>query len=69
MTHEPFLREDFDLYDRAFKVLDLIAAEFESDPMSVQCFDQRTVLEAIAVVAERKRMERRRVMPPLLTGK
>lgn len=30
----------------AFVVLDLIVAEFESDPMSVQCFDLRTVLRA-----------------------
>lgn len=26
-----------------YEVLDLIVAEFESDPMSVQCFDLRTV--------------------------
>lgn len=28
---------------RAFEVLDLISAEFRSDPMSVQCFDLRLV--------------------------
>lgn len=28
-------------------VLDLIVAEFESDPMSVQCFDLRLVKRAI----------------------
>lgn len=37
---------------RAWKVLDLIVAEFESDPMSVQCFDLRTVAEAKAVIIE-----------------
>lgn len=42
----------WDLDARAWKVLDLIVAEFESDPMSVQCFDLRTVAEAKAVITE-----------------
>ena len=33
-----------------YEVLDLIVAEFDSDPMSVQCFDARTVARAKAVV-------------------
>jgi len=34
------------------KVLSLIVAEFKSDPMSVQCFDKRTVDNAIKLVEE-----------------
>jgi len=42
---------------RAWKVLDLIVAEFESDPMSVQCFDLRTVAEAKAVITEARALD------------
>ena len=34
---------------RAAELLDIIAAEFKSDPMSVQCFDSRIVQEAIDI--------------------
>lgn len=51
----------------AFKVLDLIVAEFTSDPMSVQCFDLRTVEEAKRVIEQRKAFERSGKIPPLLT--
>ncbi len=37
-----------------WKVLDLIVAEFESDPMSVQCFDVRLVKRAIELNREHK---------------
>lgn len=63
-----YFNPDIDAMNRAFKVLDLIAAEFASDPMSTQCFDHRTVAEALAVIEERKRLERRGDVPPLLTG-
>lgn len=53
--------------NEAWRVLDLIAAEFASDPMSVQCFDLRVVERAKAVVAERRRLERSGEVPPLLT--
>lgn len=53
----------------AMKVLDLIVAEFESDPMSVQCFDLRTVERAKKVIRDRKQFERAGKVPPLLTGK
>lgn len=43
-----------DTQRRAEVVLDLIVAEFTSDPMSVQCFDKSIVDEAIAVVKELK---------------
>lgn len=39
-----------------WRVLDLIVAEFNSDPMSVQCFDLRTVKAAQQIV-ERLRDE------------
>lgn len=68
MDHPGTFRSDeFDLYNRAFKVLALISAEFESDPMSVQCFDLRVVDEAKTIVSERKKMERKGICPPLLT--
>lgn len=56
-----------DLQDEAFRVLDLIVAEFETDPMSVQCFDLRTVERAKKVIEDRKHLERKRDVPPLLT--
>lgn len=38
----------------AHELLDLIVAEFNSDPMSVQCFDMRIVKRAQLCVAKRK---------------
>jgi len=38
-------------------VLDLIVAEFTSDPMSVQCFDLRIVERATALVREHREAE------------
>jgi hypothetical protein len=46
------------LRDYALDVLDTIVAEFESDPMSVQCFDLRVVERAKAIVTEHRRRER-----------
>lgn len=42
--------------DRVWQLMDLICAEFETDPMSRQCFDGRVVDEAIALVKRRKVM-------------
>ena len=42
--------------DRVWKLMDIITAEFESDPNSVQCFDLNIVKEAIALVKARKKM-------------
>jgi len=39
---------------RAWQLLDLIVAEFASDPVSTQCFDARIVKEAIKLVARRR---------------
>ena len=41
----------------AFELLDLIVAEFNSDPMSVQCFDLRTVERAKYVAARLKELK------------
>lgn len=41
----------------AHALLDLIVAEFESDPMSVQCFDLRIVERAKLCVAKRRAYE------------
>ncbi len=41
----------------AWVLLDLINAEFQSDPMSQQCFDSRIVERVKACLAERKDFE------------
>ena len=51
----------------AMLVLDLIVAEFESDPMSVQCFDLRVVARAKNVISKQKKWERQGELAPLLT--
>lgn len=51
----------------AMRVLDLIVAEFNSDPMSVQCFDLCIVERAKKVIADRREFELRGKVPPLLT--
>ena len=37
------LEDEFKLKREAVELLSVIAAEFDSDPLSVQCFDLRTV--------------------------
>lgn len=44
------MEEVWKLRRDAVRLLGVITSEFKSDPMSVQCFDLRTVQEAIAVV-------------------
>lgn len=51
----------------ALRLLDLIDAEFRSDPTSVQCFDLRVVQRVKDCVEKRKQMERRGDVPPVLT--
>ncbi len=48
------LREQCELDREIWRVMDLITTEFESDPMSVQCFDLRLVEEAIDMVKRRR---------------
>lgn len=40
---EDSMERRFDALREAETLIDLVAAEFNSDPMSVQCFDLRTV--------------------------
>ncbi len=44
----------FDAQREAEVLLDLIAAEFKSDPMSTQCFDARVVARVIECAATLK---------------
>ena len=62
--------DPFDLENdlEAFRLLDLIDAEFQSDPTSVQCFDLRIVQRVKECVERRKNAERRGWVPPLLTN-
>jgi hypothetical protein len=52
---------DFDNQREAFELLDLINAEFQSDPMSVQCFDLRIVERVKKCVATHNRKSRWRM--------
>lgn len=40
------LKEEIKLKDRATEILNLVVSEWDSDPMSVQCFDLKIVKEA-----------------------
>lgn len=59
---------DYEDQREALVLLDLIVAEFVSDPMSVQCFDLRIVERAKALIAKRRQEERLGRLPPVLTG-
>lgn len=50
------IEQSFDNDREAHVLLDLIVAEFNSDPTSVQCFDLRIVERAKACVAMRKKL-------------
>lgn len=45
------MEEKWALQREAIELLKLVVAEWQSDPMSVQCFDLRTVNRATEVVA------------------
>ncbi len=47
-----------DLEKKLFDVLDLIVAEFRSDPASVASFDSRTVLQATKLVDDNQAARR-----------
>lgn len=48
------MEANFDNAREAFRLLKLIDAEFQSDPMSVQCFDLRIVQRVKECVAKRE---------------
>ena len=52
------VEEGFQNDQEAHLLLDLINAEFQSDPLSVQCFDLRVVERVKECVAKRKRYVR-----------
>lgn len=52
------IEESFANDEEAHKLLDLINAEFQSDPTSVQCFDLRIVDRVRLCVAKRKAYEK-----------
>lgn len=54
---EAEMEERFNLQRRAVELLDIITAEFRSDPMSVQCFDLRIVEESILVSRRLKQIK------------
>lgn len=47
------IEEDFKNTHEAFTLLAMINAEFQSDPLSTQCFDQRTVERVKTCVVKR----------------
>ncbi len=79
-ARDPFARQDQpntdgyrspfggDLDAEAFRLLDLINAEFSTDPKSVQCFDLRIVERVRRCVEQRRRAEHQGDVPPLLTA-
>lgn len=56
-NYQPAMEANFDNQREAFELLGLIDAEFRTDPMSVQCFDLRTVARVRLCVAARKKFE------------
>ena len=51
------MEEVLDLDKEVWQLLDLVVAEWSSDPQSVQCFDLRIVERAKVVVARRKELD------------
>jgi hypothetical protein len=51
------IEEQFLLRQRACENLDVIVAEWKSDPLSVQCFDLRIVEESKQVIARLKQLD------------
>lgn len=47
----------FQLRGDAVRLLDLVVAEWNSDPTSVQCFDKRLIDEARYVIAMLKKLD------------
>ena len=50
------IEEEFDANKRVWELMAIITAEFESDPMSVQCFDSLVVQEAVDLVRKKRKM-------------
>ncbi len=61
--YEKLMEENFVNTDEAFALLDLIVCEWNSDPMSVQCFDLRLVERAKECIRKRRNYEKDRPFP------
>lgn len=48
------IERSFELDKRAWELLELVNAEWKSDPKSVQCFDLRIVKEVATIIKEKK---------------
>lgn len=48
----------FECNREAWALLELINAEFQSDPMAVQCFDLRIVKRLKEIIVERRELDR-----------
>jgi len=59
------IEEGFQLNRDAWRLLDLVVAEWESDPLSVQCFDLRIVEEAKQAVKRRREIDKHDWSPML----
>lgn len=51
------IETEFHCVQRGMEILDLIVAEWTTDPTSVQCFDLRIVEEAKAIMAQYKKVK------------
>ena len=56
------IEEGFKLDQRVWELLDLIVAEWESDPSSVACFDLELVIEAKLIIQRRKELDKKDVI-------
>lgn len=52
------LDDVFDVEKETYELMRLIDAEFQTDPMSQQCFDARIVERVRVAVAKRKELEK-----------
>jgi hypothetical protein len=59
LAEQKAIEKDFDNTREAFALLDLIDAEFRSDPTSTACFDARIVERVRWCVANRRDFEKR----------
>ncbi len=60
------MEEGWELTREAWVLLDLVVAEWSSDPMSVQCFDSRIVARGKIAVLRRRELDKHDLAPMLL---
>ena len=57
------IERGFELDRRVWQLMDLVVAEWESDPSSVACFDLRIVEESKKILAEKKALAKHDLFP------